>query len=219
MSHSTSSNSSGSTGNSEQPACAAAVTAPSAHASGRLLRRAEAARMLGVSKSTLRRMEGTALTPVMGPKNVRLFLEEEVRSVIVTRRAQVEPNGDLGDVAADAFARFDAGSDVIDVVKALRCSPDVAETLYAQWARLRRLLVVSDEARSQISTILLGWDNATLKTEADLLALLKKWVTEESMRRCWQCKNEWACFCRACAKQWGLGAAKQELGEKAARKL
>ena len=35
---------------------------------GRLLRRTEAARMLGVSKSTLRRMEGDALTPVVGPR-------------------------------------------------------------------------------------------------------------------------------------------------------
>ena len=62
---------------------------------GKLLGRAQAARMLGVSKSTLRRMEGEALTPVVGPKNVRLFHEEEIRSVVVTRPRWTVPWVDI----------------------------------------------------------------------------------------------------------------------------
>jgi hypothetical protein len=46
------------------------------------------------------------------------------------------------------------------------------------------------KGRSAISDLLLGWDNGALESEADLIARLKKWVTEESMRRCWQCKTE-----------------------------
>jgi hypothetical protein len=49
---------------------------------GRLLRRTEAARMLGVSKSTLRRMEGDALTPVVGPRAGSPSLVMVVPSVI-----------------------------------------------------------------------------------------------------------------------------------------
>ena len=191
----------------------------SAQVAGKFLRRAEAARLLGVSKSTLRRMEGTTLTPLVGPKNERLFLDEEVRAVVVTRRARVEPESDAGAVAAEAFARFDAGADVVDVVKTLRVAPELVESLYLRWARLRRLLVLSAAGRSAISTILTGWDDGKLATESDLLALLKTWVTEESARRCWQCKKDWACFCRDCAKQWGREAARSELAEKRARTL
>jgi hypothetical protein len=130
---------------------------------GKLLRRTEAARLLGVSKSTLRRMEGTALTPVVGPKNVHLFQEEEVRAVVVTRRAYVGVQANRGDVAADAFALFDAGVHVVDAVKQLRVSPDVIEGLYERWARLRSMLILSAEARSEIATVLMGWHDNSLK--------------------------------------------------------
>lgn len=186
---------------------------------GRLLRRTEAARLLGVSKSTLRRMEGTSLTPVVGPKNVHLFQEEEVRSVVVTRRARFDSQPGSGEIAAEAFALFDAGLHVVDVVKQLRAMPDVIESLYATWARLRGMMVLSVEARSELSKTLLGWDDGSLKTETDVIAFVKKWMLEESMRRCAQCKNEMACFCRACAKRWGLAAAKEHLGQERARRL
>ena len=175
--------------------------------------------MLGVSKSTLRRMEGTALTPVVGPKNVHLFQEEEVRSVVVTRRARIDVQPSNGDVAADAFALFDAGVDVVDAVKQLRVSPDALEALYERWARLRAVLVLSAQARSKITTILLGWDDRSLKTEADVIAFLKKWMVDESFRRCSECSAEMAGFCRTCAKRWGLKAAREQLAAERARKL
>jgi hypothetical protein len=191
------------------------VTAPA----GKLLRRTEAARMLGVSKSTLRRMEGTTLTPVVGPKNVHLFQEEEVRSVIVTRRSRVDTQASNGDVAADTFALFDAGVDVVETVKQLRVAPDVIEALYERWAKLRAMLILSAQARSEITTILLGWDDRSLKTEADVVAFVKKWTIDESMRRCSDCRGEMATFCRACAKRWGLTAARGQLDAERARKL
>ncbi len=175
--------------------------------------------MLGVSKSTLRRMEGSALTPVVGPKNVHLFQEEEVRAVIVTRRASIETQTAGGDVAAEAFALFDAGVDVVDAVKQLRVGPDVIERLHATWARLRGLMVLSVEARSEINTLLLGWDDRSLKTEADVLAFLKKWMLDESFRRCSECRTEMAGFCRSCAKRWGLTAAREHLAAERVRKL
>jgi hypothetical protein len=186
---------------------------------GRLLRRTEAARMLGVSKSTLRRMEGDALTPVVGPRNVHLFQEEEIRSVIVTRRAHLEAGPAAGDVAAEAFALFDAGVHVVDAVKQLRVSPELVERLHSTWARLRGLLVVSAEGRSEITSLVRGWDDGSLKTEADVLAFLRKWMLDESFRHCSECRTEMAGFCRPCAKRWGLAAAREHLAAERARKL
>lgn len=186
---------------------------------GKLLRRTEAARMLGVSKSTLRRMEGTSLTPVVGPKNVHLFQEEEVRAIVVTRRAHLDTQPATGDIAAQAFGLFDAGVHVVDAVKQLRVAPDVVERLHATWARLRSLMVLSVEARSEINTLLLGWDDHSLRTEADVVAFLKKWMHDESFRRCSDCRAEMAAFCRGCAKKWGLAAAKEHLVAERARKL
>lgn len=192
---------------------------PALPPSGKLLRRTEAARLLGVSKSTVRRMEGTALTPVVGPKNVHLFQEEEVRAIVVTRRAHVAMPTNAGDVAADAFALFDDGFHVVDVVKQLRVSPDIIETLYERWARLRSMLVLSAEVRSDIATVLMGWDDKSLKTAADVVTFLKRWMIDESCRTCAECRGEMAAFCRGCAKRWGLAAARQQAAESRARTL
>jgi hypothetical protein len=188
-------------------------------ADGKLLRRTEAARLLGVSKSTLRRMEGTALTPVVGPKNVHLFQEEEVRAIVVTRRAHVGAQTTSGDVAADAFALFDAGVDVVDAVKQLRVSPDVIEGLYERWARLRSMLILSAEVRSEIATVLMGWDDKSLKTATDVVTFLKRWMIDESCRTCAECKTEMAAFCCKCARRWGLATAREQAALVRGRKL
>jgi len=145
-------------------------------------------------------MEGHDLTPVIGPKNVRLFQEEQVHAVVVTRRAHVDNRATAGDLAADAFTLFDDGHDVIEVVKRLRVGPELVESLFEHWARLRRKLVLSAEGRSAMCTTLMGWDDGSLRSERDVLAFLEKWVTNESVRRCWVCKREGACLCRACAR-------------------
>lgn len=186
---------------------------------GKLLRRAEAAKLLGVSKSTLRRMEGEVLTPVVGPKNVRLFHEEEIRSVIVTRRAGISAQRGDGEVAAAAFTAFDENVHPVDVIKQIELDPDLVEALHARWARMRGQLVLSSETRSKIQQILIGWDSGEIRTADDLCAFLQKWMTDESIRTCWDCRQEAACFCRKCAKSWGLQAAQAEIGERRARRL
>lgn len=188
-------------------------------ANGKLLRRTEAARLLGVSKSTLRRMEGTTLTPVVGPKNVHLFQEEELRAIVVTRRAHVGMAANAGDVAADAFALFDAGVHVVEVVKQLRVASDLIEALYERWARLRSLLILSPEVRSEIATVLMGWDDKSLKTAADVVTFLKRWMIDESCRTCSECRTVMAAFCRSCARRWGRKGAREQSAEDRGRKL
>ena len=194
-------------------------TASAVPCAGRLLHRSEAAQLLGVSKSTLRRMEGDTLTPVVGPRNVRMFHEEEVRAVVVTRRAQVDRGPERGEMAGAAFDLFEAGLGVIEAVRRLRADPEVIEALYAHWTRLRGMLVLSAETRSEICTTLVGWDDGKLKTEADIVTFLKRWVANESVRQCTQCKSDWACFCRTCAKSWGLREAREQIEEDRTRKV
>lgn len=173
----------------------------------RLLRRTEAARILGISKTQLRRMEGTDLRPVIGPKNVRLFDEEQVQALVITKRRGVRAEVDDGGLAAEVFTLFDAGSDPVDVVRTLRASPDRVEALHRQWARLRGLLVLSAAGRDSVRRSL---DlTAPIETEAQFLEVLEAWVQNDTSRRC-GCKHEWAAFCRDCARKWGRSVARLE---------
>ncbi len=195
-------------------------TSSAAAPHGRLLRRAETARLLGVSKSTLRRMEGEQLEPVVGPKNVRLFEEEKVHALVVTRRTSAGEVRAAGDMAADAFELFDKGVHPVDVVKQLRIAPAVLESLHQHWARLRGLLVLSHETTAVMCNMLCeGEQQAHPKTDADLLAFTKKWVQDVSTRMCEQCRDEPAEFCRNCAKAWGRRAARHEMHEQRTRRL
>jgi hypothetical protein len=110
--------------------------------SGRL-RRTEVARRLGISLTTLRRMEGTRLHPATGPDGVRFFDEAEVEAAVVTfqgirarRAATLKPSD--GEIAAAAFELFDGGTSLVEVVKQLQVAPDRLGALHRAWASLRR---------------------------------------------------------------------------------
>ena len=192
----------------------------SAMPGGRLLGRTETARLLGVSKSTLRRMEGERLAPVVGPKNVRLFQEEHVQALVVTRRSSTTDGRPSGDVAADAFELFDGQVHPVDVVKQLRVAPDLVESVHRQWARLRGLLVLSQETKTMLCNML-GEDEAAAlpSSDADLLGFAKRWVQDASPRVCVQCQDEPGEFCRGCAKSWGRRTARDEIAEQRTRRL
>jgi hypothetical protein len=188
---------------------------------GKLVGRSQAARLLGVSKSTVRRMEGQTLTPVVGPKNAHLFHEEQVQSLIVTRRSETgcQPRA-TGDIAADVFELFDENLHPVEVIKRLRIEPGLVETLHQHWCRLRGLLVLSAAATAELHDILCIDEFAPpTTTEADLIALAQKWVIEESQHQCKRCRGEPAAFCLPCAKAWGARAAQSELAAQRARRL
>jgi hypothetical protein len=185
--------------------------------SGKLLGRAAAARLLGVSKTTLRRMEGDAIDPVVGPKNERLFHEEQVQALVMTRRTSTRDARPTGDVAADAFTLFDQQVHPVEVIKRLRLAPDLVESLHHQWARLRGLLVLLPETTTAICSMLREGDTGPLpKTDVELLDLAKQWVFESSPHTC---KHDSAEFCRKCAKTWGLGVAQREAAQRRAERL
>lgn len=98
--------------------------------SGKLLKRSEAARLLGVS--TLRRREGDVLKPLVGADGVHLFDEAEVRAVCVTLRGRATLGAlgpSAGDTAADVFTLLDDGVHPVEIVKRLHLTPDVVNAL------------------------------------------------------------------------------------------
>jgi hypothetical protein len=107
------------------------------------LTRSEVARRLGVSLTTLRRMEGKTLHPVTGPGGVRFFDETEVEAVQVTyrrvrARSEQRLEHDDGAAAAEAFELFDQGMHPIEVVKRMQVAPERVIALHGSWTRLKR---------------------------------------------------------------------------------
>jgi len=54
-----------------------------AGSAGKLLTRGQVARRLGLSLSTVRRMEGVQLKPIVGERGVRYFEETEIQTVLI----------------------------------------------------------------------------------------------------------------------------------------
>lgn len=120
----------------------------------RRLTRSEVAEYAGISKTGVRRLEGTLLHPEIGPRGVRLFGEEEVRTRLTTRRRVMRAERDLGDLAAEVFAALDAGTHPADIVKELRVEPRRVVELQHAWAEMRGALVVSHSGRVRLSALL-----------------------------------------------------------------
>src|SRR5688572_28098770 len=92
------------------------------------LTRSQAARRLGVSVTTLRRMEGAVLHPEKGPGGVRIFDVSEVEaSFLRVRASRHSPAAADGEIAAEVFALLDDGLNPVDVVKRTRVAPDLVE--------------------------------------------------------------------------------------------
>jgi hypothetical protein len=110
------------------------------------LRRTEVARRLGVSLTTLRRMEGTHLHPATGPDGIHLFDEAEVEAAVITYRgirARSAAKPSDGEIAAAAFELFDNGTSLVDVVKQLQVQPERVGALHRAWASLRQAKLAS----------------------------------------------------------------------------
>jgi hypothetical protein len=177
---------------------------PSA-SSGKLVKRAEAARMLGMSVSTLRRREGELVNPIIGPDGVHLFDEAELRSVSVTIRhsravASIGPGS--GDVAAHVFALLDEGVHPVEIVKNLRLPPDVVMALQDQWARMREGFVVSHEQASDLALLARG---RVAKSAAEAIDTLRARIAAllrlGGSSKCRFCGDQSACICERCVIQ------------------
>jgi hypothetical protein len=114
-----------------------AVAPTSGTSSDRMLTRGEVARILGISVSSVRRLEPNALPVVVDENGAHLHSEERVLAYKLERAAACDRSGgDEGALAGAAFERFDRGASAVDVVKELKLTPRVARELLAEWADL-----------------------------------------------------------------------------------
>lgn len=103
---------------------------------GTMLTRAQAARRLGVSVSTIRRMEGDDLQPVL------IAGTHDFHSQHVERMA----SSSGGELAARVFDAFERGSHPVDLVIELKLPPERIEALHATYCRMRQAIVVQAPA-------------------------------------------------------------------------
>lgn len=101
------------------------------------LTRGEVATRLGISTSSVRRLEGVRLHPAQDDRGVWRFSEAELDAVpraqsrLKTRRRQQVLSA--GEVAARIFRMFESGRDLADVVIAARQPPALVRQLYREW--------------------------------------------------------------------------------------
>jgi len=160
------------------------------------LTRASAAERLGVSISTLRRLEGIDIHPTTGPGGVRLFDPADVDALAQKRkpRPEVSPGGEL---AAQVFALFQSGAEPVDVVVHLKLDPERVASLHRTWCEMRCVFTVSLPGREKIARLLFAGPHqppldACLKSEAQLIGALQESTA------CGACDTGHADYCERC---------------------
>lgn len=86
---------------------------------------------------------------------------------------------------------FDAGVQRRGRREAILRRPDIIERLHATWVRLRSQMIRSLEAGSEITKLLLGWDDRLLLTEADVVAALQKLIHDKSIANVRNADAKW----------------------------
>jgi hypothetical protein len=176
---------------------------PAATSQGRLIERTQAARMLNVSESTLRRYEDE-LHPIIGPKGVRMFDEVSLRSAAITlkpRRVFEAAGPGAGDTAADVFTLLDDGVGATEIVKRLRVAPDLVVAFQGQWAEMDGGFVVSKDEAFELGMIA---RRHPAKTGAGAIADVRRYVnllkqSKQGSIQCQYCHQQTACSCELCA--------------------
>jgi len=180
---------------------------------GKLLTRGEVARRLGLSLSTVRRMEGVQLKPIVGERGVRYFEETEIQTVLVRGRRTRVPDDERADgaLAAAALALFRDGADVVAVVTELRETPAKIEELFEHWRRMQGTVLLD----AKILAVLAGALGAPNLTDEGALLSAVAEFKKSTGQHCILCEREPAYWCRSCAQEAGRADAR----ERDARKL
>lgn len=154
------------------------ATAPSpAAAIPRRITRSQVADLLGVSISTVRRLERDRLHPERGPDGANYFDPAEVTALATALATEGRPSKptspapvpklSAGEVAARAFECFEQRHSLAEVVIALRIEPKFVRELFHEW----QLGLTEGELRR--TTVALPPEESTRKvSEQELVGLL-----------------------------------------------
>lgn len=175
----------------------------------RFVSRAEAARFLGVSESTVRRLEHTELPPVVenGVHRHSLRKLREFGLQRASRGTKQPDSGFGGGIAGDAFGLFDEGRGPAEVVRSLRVEPHVARELFREWADLRGALAIGGVTLSKIERLADMFDGEPVSGQEALLRVLDGIWNESSTCLC--CSRATPKFCARCCIQRYPGVARR----------
>jgi DNA-binding transcriptional MerR regulator len=116
------------------------------------LTRAGVAALLGVSSSTVRRLEERGVLHPHVIDGVHFFDPEEIHRARVARASSAPTDGEA---AALAFELLDQGAGLRDIVKRCRVTPERARVLATEWKQMGSgELVISAEVRAELSRAL-----------------------------------------------------------------
>jgi hypothetical protein len=118
------------------------------------LTRAGVAELLGVSSSTVRRLEDRGVLHPRVIDGVHFFDPQEIHRARAARASSAPTDGDA---AALAFELLDQGAGLRDIVKRCRVTPERARVLATEWKKMGSgELVISAEVRAELSRALGG---------------------------------------------------------------
>ncbi|MFM2415919.1 MAG: hypothetical protein RL385_642, partial [Pseudomonadota bacterium] len=108
-----------------------------------VVRRQAAAELLGISTTSLRRLEGDLLHPHVDPNGIHWFAVADLEAARARVPVRARPRAPLsadeqrearaGRQAATAFRLFGRGHTLAEVVVAMRLPPERVRALYHEW--------------------------------------------------------------------------------------
>ncbi len=113
-----------------------------------------------------------------------------------------------GDIAADAFSRFDRGMQPDEVVTELVLPVDTVEYLWRTWARLRGVVPLSAEAARAFREAL--YSNRPIANGGDAVAAVRRFL-ERPIKPCPRCKDGAREYCTTCPAKEAARAAQGTL--------
>jgi hypothetical protein len=144
------------------------------------LRRHEVAARLDMSVGGVRHLERRGELPSqVQPDGVHVYDEDVVEALARARQSPramstvAAPPQPDGEAAAAAFAMYDDGKGVRQVVRSLKMRPLLARELHAEWLTAGRDLIVPARLRDRIETFL----RRPLKGPDDFVGILETVVT------------------------------------------
>jgi hypothetical protein len=141
-----------------------------------LLTRAEAAALLRCSSSSVRRLEGDALHPIVGADGVHRFDPAEIARLAGSRSPLPVHGSKEGERDARVFEAFEEGKGLREIVTTLRLPVDLVSKLHASWQKMgsNQDMILSSERLAQLRSAL-GFD---VRRPADLVEEVQ-WLTEQ----------------------------------------
>jgi hypothetical protein len=141
-----------------------------------LLTRADAAALLHCSISSIRRLEGDVLHPIVGSDGVHRFDPAEIARVAGHRSARPVDGSKEGERDARVFEELEEGKGLREIVTTLRLPADLVSKLHASWLKMgsNQDMILSSERLALLRAAL----RIDVKRPGDLVDEVR-WLAEQ----------------------------------------